>query len=97
MSTEINLNIERILLDKNIDMPVRTTIADVIMWLYAKHGVWIEVQHCGTFNQFGFKISKLDKNNIRIEPSHIHPFGKGFTSPTEAYTAAIEYTLKHLI
>ena len=73
------------------------TIAEVVMWLYEEHGIWIEVQHCGTFNEFGFKISKLNKKNVKKEPHYIHPFGKGFNSPTEAYEAAIEYTLNNLL
>jgi hypothetical protein len=71
--------------------------AEVCMWLYEKHGIWIEVQHCGTFNQFSFKISKLNKKNIKKEPHYVYPFGKGFNSPTEAYESAIKYTLENLI
>lgn len=71
------------------------TIAEVIMWLYEKYGIWIECNHCGTFSEFTFKISKLNKKNIKKEPHYMHDFGKGFNSPTEAYKVAIEYILKN--
>lgn len=73
------------------------TIGQVIMWLYEKCGVWVEVQHCGMFNQFGFKLSKLDNLNIRTEPHYIHPLGEGYKSPMEAYVVGIKYTLDNLI
>ena len=64
------------------------TIAEVVMWLYEKHGIWI----------FAFSYSrrwqwKIDSDSSTAEYSR----GDGFNSPTEAYEAAIEYTLKNLI
>lgn len=73
------------------------SIVDVVMWFYEKHGIWIEVQHCGTFNQFSFKVSKLNNDNVKTEPHYVCEFGKGFNSPTKACEAAIEYTLNNLI
>jgi hypothetical protein len=73
------------------------TIAEVVYWIYSKYDIWLEVLHCATFNQFTFKMSKLDNKNIKKEPHHMHDFGKGYTSPTEAYLAAIEFCLKKLI
>ena len=73
------------------------TIAEVVMWLYEKYGIWIECNHCGTFNEFTFKVSKLNKKNRKKEPHYMHDFGKGFNSPTEAYEAAILYCLTNLI
>ena len=62
------------------------TIAEVVMWLYEKHGIWIYV-------------SGPDKNGWVIHwqglesyPTLMYP-----SSPTEAYEFAIEYTLKNLI
>ena len=61
------------------------TIAEVVMWLYEKHDIWIEVRKSYLLNQF-VAVTK----NPRIELS-------AKESPTEAYEAAIEYTLKNLI
>lgn len=73
------------------------TIAEVVMWLYEKHNIWVYAHKEGGWwipvienyydedNQ-GTLIEDLSKmNNIC------------FDSPKEAYEAAIEYTLKNLI
>jgi len=63
------------------------TIAEVVMWLYEKHKIWIWVEYYETDNKFIPQIPKA--NLLRV---------LGFyESPTEAYSAAIEYTLKNLI
>ena len=61
------------------------TIAEVVMWLYEKHGIWIWVEK-NTNNLFTAWV----KTNI--------PYTMPDTnSPTEAYEAAIEYVLLNLI
>ena len=90
MNTSVSLEIDKLLLNKGIDMPVSPTIADVVMWLYDKHGIWIEVI-VEQPNHFGYDVFKV-KNNI----SQVEEF-ISFNSPTEAYEAAIEYTLTNLI
>jgi hypothetical protein len=64
------------------------TIAEVVMWLYEKHGIWIYVKQ-------GYKWEWY------IETVSNHPelkYKDGLEdSPTEAYEAAIEYTLNNLI
>ena len=62
------------------------TIAEVVMWLYEKHGIWIEVSREYANGKYIYQYF-VDKNNQEF----------GFNSPTEAYEAAIEYTLKNLI
>jgi hypothetical protein len=58
------------------------TIADVVMWFYEKHGIWIEVT-TDVFGKFCWIVkSKRASNN-------------NFNSPTEAYEAAIEYALNN--
>ena len=57
------------------------TIAEVIMWLYEKHGIWISVIH--QHNKFFWKFGSYQTQE--------------FNSPTEAYEAAIDYTLNNLI
>lgn len=67
------------------------TIADVVMWLYEKHGIWIVVwKNLDTNFKFYFEIDTPD--------SHTGDLSLGlFNSPIEAYSAVIEYTLKNLI
>lgn len=65
-------------------------IAEVIMWLYEKHGVWIYLVPAED-NKDVFKPFFRGKNII---DQHLTEF---FNSPTEAYEAAIEYTLNNLI
>lgn len=63
------------------------TIAEVVMWIYEEHGIWISVLPSYTwtyqlYNRVG---------NQKI-------FNDGlFNSPKEAYEAAIKYTLNNLI
>ena len=66
------------------------TISEVVMWLYEKHGLWVEVIVEQPF-YFGYDVFKV-KNNV----SQIKKF-ISYNSPTEAYLAAIEYTLNNLI
>ena len=92
MNTPVSLKIEKLLIEKDIDMPVKTTIADVVMWLYEKHGIWtvVNVNIMGSwyFEHFDLK----EKRNAQFKPTDTH-----YDSPTEAYEAAIIYTLKNLI
>ena len=74
------------------------TIAEVVMWLYEKHGIWICVSitiqkeyYYQCIDITGKKDST--KNNY---PSRICKPGNYFNSPTEAYEAAINYTLNNL-
>lgn len=68
------------------------TIAEVVMWLYEKYGIWIVLmpkrKDKGLF--FG---GYIDTGKDEFMKS----YGSNFKSPTEAYEAAIEYTLKNLI
>lgn len=69
------------------------TIAEMLMWLYEKHGVWIEVNlplYCS------FKYTILTTKSFAgtlLETMSDNEFEE----PTEAYLAAIEYTLKNII
>jgi hypothetical protein len=68
------------------------TIAEVVMWLYEKYGIWtvVNVNIMGSwyFEHFDLK----EKRNAQFEPTDTH-----YDSPTEAYEAAIEYTLNNLL
>ena len=73
------------------------TIVEVVMWLYEKHGIWINgglYAHLGNVSKFQFTIeSQKSKSTNSIVQLNINPFN----SPAEAYEAAIEYTLKNLL
>lgn len=67
------------------------TIAEVVMWLYEKHGVWIPVDAPHKLlKSWYLKVYKINDEVTLIEESL-------FNSPTEAYEAAITYVLNNLI
>lgn len=68
------------------------TIAEVVMWLYEKHGIWIAPLPTPT-KRFVFGIYRIEKPFELVAGE----MKKSFNSPTEAYEAAIEYVLKNLI
>lgn len=70
------------------------TIAEVVMWLYEKHGVWIEV----SLNQFSKpKDLQWMYSIVFTEDCTYSHSPKSYNSPTEALEAAIIYTLNKLI
>lgn len=88
---------------------LRPTIAEVVMWLYEKHGIWIDVSPCMTFkdgnlrgyeeNSFSFLYSvKYGTEELFLANSN-KPlvFQKGYNSPTESYEAAIKYCLENIV
>ena len=92
MNTLVSFELDKLLLSKNIDMPVNPTIADVVMWLYEKHGIWISSDFSEVDESFTYKIHLINSDNLpRIFTDC------GYNSPTEAYEAAIIYTLNNLI
>ena len=66
------------------------TIAEVVMWLYEKHEIWISVDPENDKDTWFHTISYNKSETI---------FGNynTYNSPTEAYEAAIEYTLNNLL
>lgn len=70
---------------------VYPTIAEVIMWLYEKHGIWI------------VSLPELINGTDITYYPYVYEGGVGedlefcFNLPTEAYEAAIEYCLTNLI
>ena len=84
---ESNLVIDRL---GNRHLIERPTIAEVIMWLYEKHKVWIS-PWMASEKSWGFHI-------LRCSDGHVISRNEGLkNSPTEAYEAAILYTLNNLI
>ena len=76
---------------KHYDMnPKKYTIADVVMWLYEEHKIWISVNREPESGVFYFSVDK-NKGNFFYDK------GGDFKSPEAAYEAAIEYVLNKLI
>lgn len=74
------------------------TIAEVIMWLYKKHGIWIQV----SITRYGiFYCNILKKENTRSLDTPIswemQVQLNDYNSPKEAYEEAIKYTLNNLL
>lgn len=84
---------------KSISAP---TIAEVVMWLYEKHGIWISI--APKFNNDGslwfvyesliLSINNMTTLNDNLFKGH---FNEMFKTPVEAYSAAILYALNILI
>lgn len=72
------------------------TSAQVVMWLYEKHGVWVRVTPIPysdnlTHWRWEHMSTNYSTRNFKWKKE------QDYMSPTEAYEAAIEYTLKNLI
>lgn len=79
------------------------TIAEVRMWVYDVHGIWIDVE-CNCYGELWYAkfciASKslwedLDKRSEVLKAYRNFP--NEHNSPTKAYEAAILYTLNNLI
>ena len=76
------------------------TIAEVVMWLYEKHGIWINTWSDSNLNS---SIPTTIKWFYVINCDLVSSYNKEgkidrlYNSPTEAYEAAIEYVLTNLI
>ena len=72
----------------------RPTIAEVIMWLYEKHGIWVSI----ILNEFSEpKDLQWMYSIIFTEDCTYSHSPEAYSLPTEAYSQAIEYTLKNFI
>ena len=67
------------------------TVAEVVMWLYEKHGVWITVCVIGA-DGFGYWLHDKDRKRLNSDNQ-----GGYWLLPTKAYEAAIKYCLTKLI
>ena len=65
------------------------TIAEVVMWLYEKHGIWITVT---SISQESWQCH-MTKKGDSLGKCYL----EDFYNPTEAYEAAITYVLTKLI
>ena len=68
------------------------TIAEVVMWIYEKYDIWISVDMVFEEHQTGFWYC------IRESKDTDHAITSDeYNTSTEAYEAAIQYCLNHLI
>lgn len=73
------------------------TIAEVVMWLYEKHGVWINV-NITRYGRFWCNIvlkEECKHSNNPFTWEFVNQLND-FTSPTQAYEAAIKHYLKRI-
>lgn len=95
MNTPVSFEIDKLLLSKNIDMPIEPTIADVIMWMYDKHGIWISVvDNNPEQTKWEFQISRREIGLLYSSGQYPPTYSD---TPTESYEGAIEYCLNNLI
>lgn len=64
------------------------TIAEVVMWCFDKYGIWVYADYYNENRWFGVFRTKEGVKKELFD---------AFNTPTEAYEAAIEYTLNNLI
>lgn len=110
MTTLVSSQLAKLLIQKEYDLhpdfkDSYPTIAEVVMWLYEKHGIWIEVttnnnpQVRKEFVSFDARVIHRDRNiKFRVlMNTQINKYTEPFNSPTEAYEATVEYVLNNLI
>lgn len=74
--------------------PKKYTIADVVMWLYEKHGIWIYIKPIlDEDGEWIFRGYIKLMTNYKAKEYQV----KLLRQPTEAYEAAIKYCLTKLI
>ena len=82
---------------------VLPTIADVVMWLYEKHGIWISVV-CDVYGKLWYARLHSASESLWRDDDKRHEvitayykFPNEHDTPTKSYEAAFEYTLNNLI
>ena len=79
------------------------TIAETIMWIYDKHQIWVEVSLIDNSRHFYFDYTIITSKDRDFNDEDCFDSAKRIydkdkhNSPTEAYMAAINYTLNKLI
>ncbi len=100
MNTPVNFEIAKLLKEKGytqfkaplpsliFEERYRPTIAEAVMWLYEKHGIWISV--------WRYRDYAADCNDD-YSFKHNYSGSTTFKTPTEAYSSAILYILNNLV
>lgn len=84
---------------------LHSEIMQVIMWLYEKHGIWVLVDwmsrikpfNSGFYSHLRGTTKPLNQDNFISINNTKNPGYEVFNSPTEAYSAAIDFILNNLI
>lgn len=84
---------------------IAPTIAEVVMWLYEKHTIWIGVELTDNTREFYFQPTIWTSKDRDFHDEDMIDQAKSickwkewqYNSPAEAYEAAITYTLENLI
>lgn len=79
---------------KSLYLTSAPTFAEVVDWLYEKHGIWVYVEFGENPNNFFPVIQDLKK---RVTNSYKYEVNFWFDSPTEAYEAGIKYVIENLL
>ena len=106
MNKPISYPLAKLLKEKGFDEPCpnlyyqperckKPTIADVVMWLYEKHGIWLYCEIKG--DNFYVKAKKIKSNWRRVVSGVVDNENILFNSPIEAYEAGIKYCLEKVI
>ncbi len=100
MNTPVSSPLPKLLKEKGFDEQwniymYTPTISEVVMWLYEKHGIWVYCEI--TKDKFYVKAKKLKSNYRRVVSGIQDNEIILYDSPTEAYEAAIEFTLINII
>jgi hypothetical protein len=107
MITAVSFELAKLLIQKSYDLhpdfkDSYPTIAEVVMWLYEKHGIWIwitpQIDMKGEF-YWKWYANKLNRMSPKSATSMIqHPMFRDMNpTPEKSYEAGIEYVLKNLI
>ena len=73
------------------------TIAEVVMWLYEKHGIWVSVD-IGMTGFYGhYKVNPQNTSPSNLKQGWANDQDNPAKSITEAYESAIIYSLEKLI
>jgi hypothetical protein len=96
-------------LEKNASeiFPYAPTVDEVKWWFYEKHGIWINVYYKPKYKSWDYEYTNINwsqeevdkklKEDIDNVLEDIFNSKIKYNSPTEAYEAAIKYTLENLI
>ena len=80
----------------NISYIDNISIADVVMWLYEKHGIWIRVTPIPYSDNLTHWRWEHMSTNYATRNAGWKKL-QDYMSPTEAYISAIEYVLNEII
>ena len=75
---------------------IAPSIAEVVMWLYEEHGIWISVDTDinGKFRQI---LRKHNSNDRAWEVKNTFFISEYYSSPTESYEAGIKHSLENFL